>query len=78
MLLEKFFSRMNVTGEIFSIGFEDKELRSENRFFSDVHLYDDLKQLLSRMLLSKESVHCALVGPLHLEKQYFCYQSKRT
>jgi Holliday junction DNA helicase RuvB len=54
---------MNVTEGIFSIGFEDKKLRPEDRFFSDIHLYDDLKQLLSRMLLSKESVHCVLVGP---------------
>ena len=34
-----------------------------NGFFAEVHLYDDLKQLLRRMLISKESVHCVLVGP---------------
>jgi replication-associated recombination protein RarA len=49
--------------EIFSIDFEDKEFQPENRFFSDIHLYDDLKLLLSRMLASKEPVHCVLVGP---------------
>jgi Holliday junction DNA helicase RuvB len=54
---------MNVTEGIFSTGFEDKELRPKDRFFSDIHLYDDLKLLLSRMLVSKELVHCVLVGP---------------
>jgi replication-associated recombination protein RarA len=50
-----------MTKEIFSINIEDKI--HEDEFFSDVHLYDDLKLLLSRMLVSKESVHCVLFGP---------------
>jgi Holliday junction DNA helicase RuvB len=50
-----------MTEEIFSINFEDKT--HESGLFSDIHLYYDLKQLLSRMLASKESVHCILVGP---------------
>ena len=50
-----------MTKEVFSINIKDK--RHEDKFFSDIHLYYDLKQLLSRILLSKESVHCALVGP---------------
>lgn len=50
-----------MTKGIFSFNIEDKA--HEERFFSDIHQYDDLKQLLSRVLLSKESVHCVLVGP---------------
>jgi Holliday junction DNA helicase RuvB len=52
-----------MTEGLFEIDFEDRKLQPENRFFSDVHLYDDLKLLLSRMLISKEPVHCVLVGP---------------
>ena len=61
MVFEKFFRNRNMTKGIFSVNFEDKA--HEDRFFSDIHLYCDLKQLLSRMLASKESVHCILVGP---------------
>ena len=46
---------------MFIVDYEDTQL--EDRFFSDKHLYHDLKQLLSRMLVSKESIHCVLVGP---------------
>jgi replication-associated recombination protein RarA len=56
MAFEKFFCRINRTKQIF---LDDQE----NNFFSEIHLYDDLKQLLSRMLASNESVHCVLVGP---------------
>jgi replication-associated recombination protein RarA len=63
MVLEKFFRKINMTKGIFLINSEDKNIQPEDRFFSDIHLYDDLKQLLSRMLVSKESVHCVLVGP---------------
>jgi Holliday junction DNA helicase RuvB len=52
-----------MTKEITSIDFEDKKLQPEDRFFSDMHHYNDLKLLLSRMLISKEPVHCVLVGP---------------
>src|ERR671910_3508139 len=62
-VFEKFFRKINMTDEIASIDFEDKKLQPEDRFFSDIHLYDDLKLLLSRMLVSKEPVHCVLVGP---------------
>ena len=63
MIFNKFFRKTNITKGIFLINFEDKDTQPEDRFFSDIHLYDDLKQLLSRMLVSKESVHCVLVGP---------------
>jgi replication-associated recombination protein RarA len=63
MVFEKFFRKINMTEGIFEIDFEDKKLQPEDRFFSDIHLYDDLKLLLSRMLVSKEPVHCVLVGP---------------
>ena len=63
MIFNKFFRKTNITKGIFEINFEDKDTQPEDRFFSDIHLYDDLKQLLSRMLVSKESVHCVLVGP---------------
>jgi replication-associated recombination protein RarA len=63
MVFEKFFRKINMTEEIFSIDFEHKKLQPEDRFFSDIHLYDDLKLLLSRMLVSKKAVHCVLVGP---------------
>jgi replication-associated recombination protein RarA len=53
---DKVFRKINKTKQIFA---DDQE----NRFFSEIHLYDDLKQLLSRMLVSEESVHCVLVGP---------------
>jgi hypothetical protein len=62
MVFEKFFRKINVT-ETISIDFEEKKLQPEHRFFSDIHLYDDLKLLLSRMLVSNESIHCVLVGP---------------
>jgi hypothetical protein len=63
MIFNKFFRKTNITKGIFLVNFEDKDTQPEDRFFSDIHLYDDLKQLLGRMLVSKESVHCVLVGP---------------
>jgi replication-associated recombination protein RarA len=63
MVFEKFFRKINMMEGFFEIDFEDRKLQPENRFFSDVHLYDDLKLLLSRMLISKEPVHCVLIGP---------------
>jgi hypothetical protein len=51
MIFKKFFRKINMTRGIFLINFEDKTY--EDRFFSDIHLYDDLKLLLSRMLISK-------------------------
>jgi hypothetical protein len=63
MIFNKFFRKTNITKGIFLINFEDKDTQPENRFFSDIHLYHDLKQLLSRMFVSKESIHCVLVGP---------------
>ena len=63
MIFNKFFRKTNITKGIFKINFEDKDTQQEDKFFSDIHLYDDLKQLLSKMLVSKESVHCVLVGP---------------
>jgi replication-associated recombination protein RarA len=63
MVFEKFFRKLNMTEVIFSINSEDKKLQPGDRFFSDIHLYDDLKLLLSRVLVSKEPVHCILVGP---------------
>ena len=45
-----------MTKETFSINFEDK---IHVIHFPDIHLYYDLKQLLGRMLASKESVHTA-------------------
>jgi replication-associated recombination protein RarA len=63
MIFNKFFHKTNITKGIYLINFEDKDTQPEDRFFSDIHLYDDLKQLLSRMLVSKDSVHCVLVGP---------------
>ena len=63
MIFNKFFRKTNITKGIYLINFEDKDTQLEDRIFSDINLYDDLKQLLSRMLVSKESVHCVLVGP---------------
>jgi replication-associated recombination protein RarA len=63
MVFEKLFHKMNVTKGIPSVDFEDKKLRQEDRFFSGIHLYDDLKLLLNRVLVSKEPMHCVLVGP---------------
>jgi replication-associated recombination protein RarA len=63
MVFETFFRKINMTKRIFLINFEDKDIQPEDRFFSDIHLYDDLKQLLRRMIVSRESVHCVLVGP---------------
>jgi replication-associated recombination protein RarA len=63
MIFEKFFRKINMTKGVFSIDFLDKKLQLEDRFFSDIQLYDDLKLLLSRMLISKESTNCVLVGP---------------
>ena len=63
MIFNKFFHKTNITKGIFLINFEDRDTQPKDRFFSDIHLYDDLKQLLGRMLVSKESVHCVLVGP---------------
>jgi replication-associated recombination protein RarA len=63
MVFETFFRKINMTKGIFLINFKDKYTQQEDRFFSDIHLYDDLKQLLRRMIVSRESVHCVLVGP---------------
>jgi replication-associated recombination protein RarA len=55
MVFGRFFCKINLTKQTF--------LNCQgNRFFSEVHLYDDLKQLLRTMIISKESVHCVLVG----------------
>ena len=56
MVFDRFLCKINLTKQTF-VNCQG------NRFFSEVHLYDDLKQLLRRMLISKESVHCVLVGP---------------
>ena len=61
MVLKKFFRKISKTKETFLIDY--KGLSQEDRFFSEINLYGDLKQLLSRMLTSKELVHCVLVGP---------------
>jgi holliday junction DNA helicase RuvB len=71
MIFEKFFRKTNMTKGIFLINFEDKNIQPEDRFFSDIHLYDDLKQLLRRMIISRESVHCILVGPPASGKSLF-------
>jgi replication-associated recombination protein RarA len=63
MVFEKFFRKINMTEGIFDNDFENKKLQPEDRFFSGIHLYDDLKLLLSRMLVSKEPIHCVLIGP---------------
>ena len=56
MVFGRFFCKINRTKQTF--------LNCQgNRPFSEIHLYDDLKQLLRRMLISKESVHSILVGP---------------
>jgi hypothetical protein len=55
MFFGRFFCKINLTKQIFLNG-------QGYRFFLEVHLYDDLKQLLRRMLISKESVHCVLIG----------------
>jgi replication-associated recombination protein RarA len=56
MVFSRFFCKINLTKQTF--------LNCQgNRFFSEIHLYHDLKELLGRMLISKESVHCVLVGP---------------
>ena len=57
----KIFRKINKTNEMFIIDYEDTQ--KEGKFFSDIHLYDDLKQLLSKTLVSKESLNCVLVGP---------------
>jgi Holliday junction DNA helicase RuvB len=57
--------------EIISIDFEDKKSHLDDRFFSDMHLYDELKQLLLRMIASRESAHCVLVGPPASGKSLF-------
>jgi Holliday junction DNA helicase RuvB len=71
MVLEKFFRKTNMTKGIFLINSEDKNILPEERFFSDIHLYDDLKQLLRRMIVSRESAHCVLVGPPASGKSLF-------
>jgi replication-associated recombination protein RarA len=78
MVFEKFFRKINMTKEITSIDFEDKKLQPEDRFFSDIHLYDDLKLLLSRMLVSKESVHSVLVGPPASGKTMFLFSVQKS
>jgi Holliday junction DNA helicase RuvB len=67
-----------MTEEIFSIDFEDEKLQSEDRFFSDIHLYDDLKLLLSRMLVSKEPMHCVLIGPPASRKTMFLLSIRKS
>lgn len=42
---------------------QQQHLPSEKVLFNEVHGYDDLKQLLSRMLTSKESASSVLMGP---------------
>ena len=71
MVFEIFFRKINMTKGIFLLNFKDKDTQQEDRFFSDIHLYDDLKQLLRRMIVSRESVHCVLVGPPASGKSLF-------
>ena len=75
MVFEKFFGQINKTKEIFVIDYDD--ILQEDRFFSEIHLYSDLKQLLNRMLLCKESVHCVLVGPPASGKTMFLLSIQR-
>jgi Holliday junction DNA helicase RuvB len=58
---DKILRKIDKTKKVFA--FDYKDIHQGVRFFSDIHLYDDLKQLLSKMLVSKESMHCVLVGP---------------
>jgi hypothetical protein len=51
--------------------FRGREITVGRQIFSDIHLYDELKLLLSRMLVCKESVHCVLVGPPAFGKTTF-------
>jgi replication-associated recombination protein RarA len=70
MVFNRFFCKISRTKQTF--------LNCQgNRSFSEIHLYDDLKQLLRRMLISKESVHCVLVGPPASGKTMFLLSIQR-
>jgi hypothetical protein len=55
MTIDKLIHNMKRAKGIFLADYEDRP--PKDRLFSDVYLYDDLKMLLSRMLISKESAH---------------------
>jgi replication-associated recombination protein RarA len=61
MTIDKLIHNMKRAKGIFLADYEDRP--PKDRLFSDVYLYDDLKLLLSGMLISKESSHCVLIGP---------------
>src|SRR5215207_8636372 len=61
-MFRAFFKKANKLKEdIFMLDYE--EVPQEERFFNEIYGYSDLKQLLSKMIVSKESVHTVLVGP---------------
>jgi Holliday junction DNA helicase RuvB len=70
MVFNRFFCKINQTKQIF--------LNCQgNRSFSDIHLYDDLKQILGNIILCKESAHCVLVGPPASGKTMFLLSIQR-
>lgn len=61
-MFERFFNKAKkLKNDVFIIDYE--ETPQEERFFGEIEGYSDLKKLLSKMLVSKESMHAVLVGP---------------
>lgn len=61
-MFERFFNRVKkLKNDVFKVDYV--EIPQEERFFGEIEGYSDLKKLLSKMLVSKESMHVVLVGP---------------
>jgi Holliday junction DNA helicase RuvB len=75
-MFRAFFKKANKLKEdIFMLDYE--EVPQEERFFNEIYGYSDLKQLLSKMIVSKESVHTVLVGPPASGKTMFLLAIKK-
>jgi MoxR-like ATPase len=42
---------------------DDQTISQEERFFSSIYGYEDIKKLLMRCIFAKESTHVLLIGP---------------
>jgi len=57
---------MKVFGHIFrklDQVLDDYTIRKEERFFSSIYGYEDIKKLLIRCIFAEESTHVLLIGP---------------
>jgi MoxR-like ATPase len=69
-MFERFFNRAKkLKNDVFKVDYV--ETPQEERFFGEIEGYSDLKKLLSKMVVSKESMHVVLVGQQKMKDCFF-------